>query len=33
MRNALLVGCYPGLGDVEMDYIADVVAGFVGTRR
>jgi CDP-6-deoxy-D-xylo-4-hexulose-3-dehydrase len=33
MRNAVVVGCYPGLGDVDMDYIADVVTAVVRTRR
>lgn len=33
MRNALLVGCYPGLGDEHIDYIASCIRSFVAARR
>jgi CDP-6-deoxy-D-xylo-4-hexulose-3-dehydrase len=33
MANAVLVGCYPGLGEVELDYIAEVITDFVDSRR
>jgi CDP-6-deoxy-D-xylo-4-hexulose-3-dehydrase len=33
MRNALLVGCYPGLDDERIDYIAHSIVSFVTAHR
>jgi CDP-6-deoxy-D-xylo-4-hexulose-3-dehydrase len=33
MESAVMVGCYPGLTDVEIDYIAEVISEFINERR
>jgi CDP-6-deoxy-D-xylo-4-hexulose-3-dehydrase len=33
MANAMLVGCYPGLDDMQVDFIAEVITDFVNGRR
>lgn len=33
MQSALLVGCYPGLSDEQIDYIAERITSFVTSRR